>query len=67
MIRLSNLPLFLYLLSIPLVSSGTTSDQAALTWIGFLCILCASLITPALRLRDAVRSTQKDHPEGDEK
>lgn len=68
---LTNLPLFLYLVSIPLVSAGSTSGQAGLIWIGLLCILCASLITPSLRLRENVRepgpSTQFDHPEGEGK
>lgn len=67
----SNLPLFFYLLSIPLVSAGTTSGQESLTWIGFLFIISASLITPTLRLRGNVRetgpSTQYDQPESDEK
>ena len=54
---LSNLPLFLYLGSIPLVSMGTTGGQSGLTWLGLLCVLCASLITPGLRLRSNVQKT----------
>ncbi len=68
---ITNLPLLLYLVAIPLISMGTTAGQAGLTWIGFLCILCASLITPGLRLRENVReksaTTQFDHPDGDTK
>jgi hypothetical protein len=51
MYNLSNLPLILYLAAIPLISTGTTADRPALTWIGFLAILCASFITPGLRMK----------------
>lgn len=52
---LENLPLLLYLASVPLISAGTTTASPALTWIGFLALLCASVITPALRLRENVK------------
>ncbi len=58
MFNISNLPLILYLAAIPLISSGTTADRPALTWIGFLALLSASFITPGLRLRN----TEKDAP-----
>ena len=52
MYNLSYLPLVLYLAAIPLISAGTTVDRPGLTWIGFLALLSASLITPGLRMRD---------------
>ena len=51
MTNLSNLPLVLYLASVPLISAGTTAGRPGLTWIGFLALLSASFITPALRLK----------------
>ncbi|MGO1118188.1 hypothetical protein ACTL6U_05770 [Rhodovibrionaceae bacterium A322] len=68
---IANLPLFLYLATIPLVSMGASSGQAALTWLGLLSVLSASLITPALKFRENVRepgaSTEFDHKAGEDK
>ncbi len=51
MYTLSNLPLLLYPVAIPLISSSTAADRPALTWIGFLALLSASFITPGLRMK----------------
>ena len=47
--NLSNLPIVLYLVSIPLISMGTTSGNEALTWLGFGALLIGGGITPGLR------------------
>lgn len=50
MINLSNLPIILYLVAIPLISYGTTGGNLALTWLGFGALLIGGGITPGLRL-----------------
>jgi len=51
----SNVPLFVYLAAIPLISTGTTTDRPGFTWIGFLALPSASFIMPALRIRGNVK------------
>ncbi len=49
MINLSNLPIILYLLAIPLISFGTTGNNLGLTWLGFGALIIGGGITPGLR------------------
>ncbi|MGI9434409.1 MAG: hypothetical protein ACR2Q4_06225 [Geminicoccaceae bacterium] len=71
MTNLSNLPLVLYLIAIPLISAGTAGDILPLTWLGFLALLSAACITPALRLKENVKdetpATQYDSSEDERK
>ncbi len=57
MINLSNLPIILYLIAIPLISSGTTGGNPVLTWLGFGALFIGGAITPGLRFVG-----EKDYP-----
>lgn len=71
MTNLSNLPLILYLVAIPLISAGTVGGLVPLTWLGFLALLSAACITPALRFKENVKddtpATQYDKFEDERK